>query len=29
MRFDVGFSTEGVKVWFVFNNAFGKLYHSF
>jgi hypothetical protein len=29
MRFDVGFSTEGVKVWFVFNNAFGKLYRSF
>jgi hypothetical protein len=29
MRFDVGFSPEGVKVWFVFNNAFGKLYRSF
>jgi hypothetical protein len=29
MRFDVGFSPEGVKAWFVFNNAFGKLYRSF
>ena len=29
MRFDVGFSPEGVKVWFVFNNAFGRLYRSF
>jgi hypothetical protein len=29
MRFDVGVSPEGVKVWFVFNNAFGKLYRSF
>ena len=29
MRFDVGFSPEGVKVWFVFNKAFGKLYRSF
>lgn len=29
MRLDVGFSPEGVKVWFVFNNAFGKLYRSF
>jgi hypothetical protein len=29
MRFDVGFSPEGVKVWFVFNSAFGKLYRSF
>ena len=29
MRFDVGFSPEGVKVWFVFNNAFEKLYRSF
>jgi hypothetical protein len=25
MRFDVGFSPEGVSVWFVFNDAFGKL----
>jgi hypothetical protein len=25
MRFDVGFSPEGVNVWFVFNDAFGKL----
>jgi len=24
MRFDVGFSQEGVNVWFVFNDAFGK-----
>ena len=29
MRFDVGVSPEGVKVWFVFNNAFGRLYRSF
>jgi hypothetical protein len=29
MRFDVGFSPEGVKGWFVFNNAFGRLYRSF
>ena len=29
MRLDVGVSPEGVKVWFVFNNAFEKLYHSF
>jgi Omp85 superfamily domain len=29
MRFDVGVSPEGVKVWFVFNSAFGKLYRSF
>jgi hypothetical protein len=29
MRFDVGFSPEGVKVWFVFNNAFARLYRSF
>jgi hypothetical protein len=29
MRFDLGFSPEGVKVWFVFNNAFGRLYRSF
>jgi hypothetical protein len=25
MRFDVGFSPEGVHVWFVFNDVFGKL----
>lgn len=25
MRFDVGFSPEGVNVWFVFNDIFGKL----
>jgi hypothetical protein len=25
MRFDVGVSSEGVNVWFVFNDAFGKL----
>ena len=25
MRFDVGFSQEGVHVWFVFNDIFGKL----
>ena len=24
MRFDIGFSPEGVNVWFVFNDAFGK-----
>ncbi|HXW93957.1 MAG TPA: hypothetical protein VEK33_25625 [Terriglobales bacterium] len=24
MRFDIGFSPEGVRVWFVFNDAFGK-----
>lgn len=29
MRFDVGVSPEGVKVWFVFNNAFGKLHSSY
>jgi hypothetical protein len=29
MRLDVGISPEGVKVWFVFNNAFGRLYRSF
>jgi hypothetical protein len=29
MRLDVGVSPEGVKVWFVFNNAFEKLYRSF
>jgi hypothetical protein len=29
MRFDVGFSPEGVRVWFVFNDAFGKIYRSF
>jgi hypothetical protein len=25
MRFDIGFSPEGVHVWFVFNDVFGKL----
>jgi len=25
MRFDIGFSPEGVNVWFVFNDIFGKL----
>ena len=25
MRLDIGFSPEGVKVWFVFNDGFGKL----
>jgi hypothetical protein len=25
MRFDIGFSPEGVRVWFVFNDVFGKL----
>ena len=25
LRFDVGFSPDGVNVWFVFNDAFGKL----
>jgi hypothetical protein len=25
MRFDIGVSSEGVNVWFVFNDAFGKL----
>ena len=25
MRFDIGFSPEGVRVWFVFNDIFGKL----
>jgi hypothetical protein len=29
MRFDVGFSPEGVHVWFVFNDIFGKLSHIF
>jgi Omp85 superfamily domain len=29
MRFDIGFSSEGVQVWFVFNPAFGKLHRSF
>ena len=29
MRFDIGFSPEGVNVWFVFNDAFGKLSHIF
>jgi hypothetical protein len=29
MRFDVGFSPEGVHVWFVFNDVFGKLSRNF
>ena len=29
MRFDVGFSPEGVKVWFVFNGIFTKLSRTF
>jgi len=29
MRFDLGFSPEGVHVWFVFNDVFGKLYRIF
>jgi hypothetical protein len=29
MRLGVGFSPEGVKVWFVFNDVFGRLYRSF
>jgi len=29
MRFDVGISPEGVHVWFVFNDVFGKLYRTF
>jgi len=29
MRFDVGFSPEGVHLWFVFNPVFGKLPRSF
>jgi len=29
MRCDVGFSTEGVHVWFVFNDIFGKLSRTF
>jgi hypothetical protein len=29
MRFDVGFSPEGVRVWFVFNDIFGKFYRTF
>jgi hypothetical protein len=29
MRFDVGFSPEGVRVWFVFNDIFEKLYRTF
>jgi hypothetical protein len=29
MRFDIGFSQEGVHVWFVFNDAFGKFSHIF
>ncbi|QEE28906.1 BamA/TamA family outer membrane protein [Terriglobus albidus] len=29
VRVDLGVSPEGVKVWFVFNNAFGRLFRSF
>jgi hypothetical protein len=29
MRFDIGFSPEGVHVWFVFNDIFGKLSRNF
>jgi hypothetical protein len=29
MRFDVGFSQEGVRVWFVFEDIFSKLYRNF
>jgi hypothetical protein len=29
MRLDVGFSQEGVHVWFVFEDVFGKLYRTF
>jgi hypothetical protein len=29
MRLDVGFSQEGVHVWFVFEDIFGKLYRTF
>ena len=29
VRVDLGVSPEGVKIWFVFNNAFGKLYRSY
>ncbi len=29
MRFDIAASPEGVKVWFVFNPAFGRLFHSY
>jgi outer membrane protein assembly factor BamA len=29
MRFDIGFSPEGVRVWFVFNDIFEKLYRTF
>jgi hypothetical protein len=29
MRFDIGFSPEGVRVWFVFNDVFGKLSRTF
>jgi hypothetical protein len=29
MRFDIGFSPEGVHVWFVFNDVFGKLSRTF
>ena len=29
MRFDIGFSSEGVHVWFVFNDVLGKIYRTF
>jgi hypothetical protein len=29
MRFDIGASPEGVKVWFVFNSAFGRPFRSY
>ena len=29
MRFDLGISSEGVHVWFVFNDVFGKVYRTF
>jgi hypothetical protein len=29
MRFDIGFSPEGVRVWFVFNDIFGKFSRTF
>jgi hypothetical protein len=29
MRFDIGFSPEGVRVWFVFNDVFGKFFRIF
>ena len=29
MRFDIGVSPEGVQAWFVFNPAFGRVFHSY